>query len=138
MMVKGMRLIKRLTLIIKDGVIEHVFYPVFPPNKSAAQVISWLQEHPGTKQPHGSGVLIYTTAQCPYCKAAKTLLARKGVAFTEVDVERDPGAAKAMVARSGGRRTVPQIFIGSTHVGGADELQALDHSNRLDALLAGA
>lgn len=135
MVVEGMRLIKRLTLVVKDGVIEHVFYPVFPPNRSAAEVIAWLQEN--TMPAHGPGVLIYTTPQCPYCKAAKALLTEKGIAFIEVDVERDPEAANVMVARSGGRRTVPQIFIGSTHVGGSDELQALDRAGGLDTLVAG-
>jgi glutaredoxin 3 len=62
-----------------------------------------------------SGVLIYTTAYCPYCKAAKDLLRRKGVSFTEVDVDRESGAADVMVRRSGGGRTVPQTFIGQTH-----------------------
>lgn len=135
MMVEGMRLIKRLTLIIKDGVIEHVFYPVFPPNRSAAEVVAWLQDN--APHAHGSGVLIYTTPECPYCKAAKAFLKEKGVAFIEIDVDRDPEAANVMVARSGGRRTVPQIFIGSTHVGGGDELQALDQAGPLNALLAG-
>jgi len=135
MIVAGMRLIKRLTFIIKDGMIEHVFYPVFPPNRSAAEVVAWLQEN--TASAHGSGVLIYTTPECPYCNAAKAFLTQKGVAYIEVDVDRDPEAANVMVARSGGHRTVPQIFIGSTHVGGGDDLQALDQSERLDALLAG-
>ncbi|MGD9806662.1 MAG: glutaredoxin 3 [Hyphomicrobiaceae bacterium] len=134
MVVQGMRLIKRLTLIINDGVIEHVFYPVFPPNRSAAEVVAWLQDN--TMPGHGSGLLIYTTPECPYCKAAKELLAKKGVAFIEVDVDRDPEAANVMVARTGGSRTVPQIFIGATHVGGSDELQALDRTGRLDLLLA--
>jgi GrxC family glutaredoxin len=135
MIVEGMRLTKRLTLIIKDGMIEHVFYPVFPPNKSAGEVIAWLQAN--TVRAPSSGVLIYTTAECPYCKAAKALLTEKGVAFTELDVGRDPEAAKAMVARSGGQRTVPQVFIGSIYVGGADKLQAFNESGRLDAILAG-
>lgn len=135
MIVEGMRLIKRLTLIVKDGVIEHVFYPVFPPNRSAAEVIAWLQAN--TVPANGSGVLIYTTPNCPHCKASKTLLAEKGVAFIEVDVDRDPEAANVMVARSGGRRTVPQIFFGSTHVGGGDDLLALVRAGRLEALLAG-
>lgn len=133
--IEGMRLIKRLTLIIKDGVIEHVFYPVFPPNRSAADVVAWLQDN--TMPAHGSGVLIYTTPECPYCKAVKALLTEKGVTFIEVDVERDPEAANVMVARSGGRRTVPQIFIGSTHVGGGDDLRALDRAGRFDAMITG-
>lgn len=82
-------------------------------------------------------VEIYTTAICPYCTAAKRLLSRKGVSYEETDVSRDPALRQAMMARANGRRTVPQIFIGSRHVGGSDELHALDHTGRLDALLAG-
>ncbi len=142
MKVNGMVLLKRLTLVIENGTIEHVFYPVFPPNQAAADVIAWLRKNQApntTADPMTgdvSGVLIYTTAQCPYCMAAKELLRQKGVSFTEVDVDREPGAANTMVARSGGRRTIPQIFIGQTHVGGADDLQTLDKSGRLAALLA--
>ncbi|WP_420332057.1 glutaredoxin 3 [Roseibium sp.] len=135
MVVEGMRLIKRLTLVLKDGVVEHVFYPVFPPNRSAADVIAWLQEN--TAHAHGPGVLIYTTPDCPHCRAAKTLLKEKGVAYVEVDVDRDPEAAHVMVARSEGRRTVPQIFIGPTHIGGGDDLAALEAEARLDTLLVG-
>jgi len=129
MTVEGMRLIKRLTLVIDDGLIVHVFYPVFPPNESAAQTLSWLRQNPlaGTYDP---GVTIYTTPDCPYCKAAKALLAAKGIAFREIDVARDDTAAATMVARSG-RTTVPQVFLGATHVGGADELQDLDRAGRL-------
>jgi glutaredoxin 3 len=78
---------------------------------------------------------IYTTRYCPYCIAAKNLLSRKGVAFTEIDVSGDPKGRAQMVARANGRMTVPQIFIGSMHVGGFDDLHALDQSGRLDALL---
>jgi glutaredoxin 3 len=78
---------------------------------------------------------IYTTRYCPYCTAAKKLLSRKGVAFTEIDVSRDAMRRKQMVARANGRMTVPQIFIGPTHVGGCDELYALDEAGQLDALL---
>jgi glutaredoxin 3 len=80
---------------------------------------------------------IYTTRYCPYCVAAKKLLSRKGVAFTEIDVSRDAMRRKQMVARAYGRMTVPQIFIGPTHVGGCDELYALDEAGQLDALLDG-
>lgn len=82
-------------------------------------------------------VEIYTTPTCPYCLAAKRLLTKKGVAFTEIDVSRDPDLRIAMTNRAGGRRTVPQIFIGETHVGGSDDLHALEHEGRLDPLLAG-
>ena len=82
-------------------------------------------------------VEIYTTPICPYCHAAKRLLDRKGVKYTEIDVSRDPSLRAATTQRSAGRRTVPQIFIGSTHVGGSDDLHALDHAGKLDPLLAG-
>src|SRR4029077_4660934 len=80
-------------------------------------------------------VEIYTTRFCPYCHAAKQLLTRKGVEFTEIDVSGDPKGRSEMVARANGRMTVPQIFIGSTHVGGYDELSALERAGRLDPLL---
>ncbi len=82
-------------------------------------------------------VEIYTTPFCPYCHAAKRLLDRKGVAYTEIDVSRDSSLRATMMQRAAGRRTVPQIFIGSTHVGGSDDLHALDHAGKLDPLLAG-
>jgi glutaredoxin 3 len=78
---------------------------------------------------------IYTTRFCPYCHAAKRLLSHKGVAFTEIDVGGDPKGRSEMVARASGRMTVPQIFIGSTHVGGYDDLYALDRAGELDPLL---
>ena len=80
---------------------------------------------------------IYTTPMCGYCHAAKRLLSQKGAAFTEIDVSRDADLRAAMVQRASGRRTVPQIFVGETHVGGCDDLYALDRDGRLDALLAG-
>ena len=82
-------------------------------------------------------VEIYTTPTCPYCLAAKRLLTKKDVAYTEIDVSRDPDLRLAMTNRAGGRRSVPQIFIGETHVGGSDDLHALEHEGRLDGLLAG-
>ncbi len=78
---------------------------------------------------------IYTTRYCPYCHAAKRLLSRKGVEFTEIDVGGDQKGRSDMVARANGRMTVPQIFIGSTHVGGYDDLSALDRAGKLDPLL---
>jgi glutaredoxin 3 len=80
-------------------------------------------------------VTIYTTAWCPYCSAAKSLLKGKGVAFQEIDVERVQGARGIMVEKAGGRTSVPQIFIGATHVGGCDDLYALDRAGKLDRLL---
>lgn len=82
-------------------------------------------------------VEIYTTPLCGYCHAAKRLLAQKGVAFTEIDVSRDADLRAMMTQRSGGGRTVPQIFVGATHVGGCDDLYALDRAGKLDPLLAG-
>ncbi|HZS63771.1 MAG TPA: glutaredoxin 3 [Xanthobacteraceae bacterium] len=84
-----------------------------------------------------TAVEIYTTRFCPYCVAAKALLTRKGIAFTEIDVSGDWQRRQEMAQRANGRMTVPQIFIGSTHVGGSDELHALEAAKKLDALLAG-
>ena len=81
-------------------------------------------------------VILYTTPICPYCVRAKNLLAKKGVAYEEIDVLSDPEARQTMLAKSGGARTVPQIFVGETHVGGFDELYALDKQGKLDPLLA--
>jgi glutaredoxin 3 len=82
-----------------------------------------------------SPIEIYTTRYCPYCQAAKRLLSRKGVDFTEIDVSGDPQRRSAMTARANGRMTVPQIFIGATHVGGCDDLYALERAGKLDPLL---
>jgi glutaredoxin 3 len=82
-----------------------------------------------------SRIEIYTTPICPYCVAAKNLLKEKGVAFSEIDVSRDAALRESMMERAGGRRTVPQIFIGETHVGGCDDLYALDKAGGLDPLL---
>jgi len=80
---------------------------------------------------------IYTTPTCPYCMAAKRLLAGKGAPFTEIDVSRDPTVREAMTARAKGRSSVPQIFIAGHHVGGSDDLHDLDAEGRRDAMLAG-
>tara|TARA_R110002167_G_scaffold232957_2_gene438125 strand:- start:513 stop:773 length:261 start_codon:yes stop_codon:yes gene_type:complete len=80
-------------------------------------------------------ITIYSTMFCPYCHRAKNLLQRKGAAFHEVDVDVTPGAREEMVKRAGGSRTVPQIFIDGEHIGGSDELHALDARGRLDPLL---
>jgi glutaredoxin 3 len=79
---------------------------------------------------------IYTTGACPYCEQAKQLLKRKNAAFTEKRIDTEPGLVDEAVERSGGRRTVPQIFINDEHVGGYDEMAALDREGRLDAMLA--
>ncbi len=81
-------------------------------------------------------VTIYTTAWCPYCSAAKSLLREKGVSFNEIDVEKTAGARGTMVQRAGGRTSVPQIFVGDRHVGGCDDLYALERAGDLDPLLA--
>jgi glutaredoxin 3 len=79
---------------------------------------------------------IYTTRYCGYCRSAKALLTRKGATFSEIDVTGDAAGRNKMVERANGRITVPQIFIGSTHVGGFDDLYDLDRAGRLDPLLA--
>jgi glutaredoxin 3 len=83
-------------------------------------------------------VVLYTTPYCGYCRAAKHLLGKKGVTFTEIDVGDDMERRQEMIARAFGRRTVPQIFIDDNHVGGYDELAELEHEAKLDARLAEA
>ena len=83
-------------------------------------------------------VTIYTTPFCPYCHSAKALLRRKNVDFSEIDVSYDAEERQRMTAMAKGRRTVPQIFIGETHVGGSEELHALERQGKLDPLLVGA
>jgi glutaredoxin 3 len=80
-------------------------------------------------------ITIYTTPVCPYCTMAKGLLRKKNAVFTEIDVSGDATLRQQMSARAHGRRTVPQIFIGSTHVGGCDDLHELDAAGKLDPLL---
>jgi glutaredoxin 3 len=80
-------------------------------------------------------VEIYSTLFCPYCARAKSLLERKGVDFVNIDVIEDTSKRGEMVKRSGGRQTVPQIFIDGEHIGGSDELAALDRAGKLDAKL---
>lgn len=81
-------------------------------------------------------VTIYTKDYCPYCVRAKGLLTRKGVAFKEIDITHDEKLQAEMIEKSGGRRTVPQIFINGKSVGGSDDLHALEKEGKLDALLA--
>jgi glutaredoxin 3 len=81
-------------------------------------------------------VRIYTTPMCPYCVRAKSLLKKKGATIEERDIMMDMAAREEMEARTGGARSVPQIFIGDTHVGGCDELYALEQEGKLDPLLA--
>lgn len=82
-------------------------------------------------------VEIYTSPLCGYCHAAKRLLSQKGVSFAEIDVLSQPERRQEMMDRASGRHTVPQIFVGETHVGGYDDLSALDRAGKLDPLLAG-
>lgn len=81
-------------------------------------------------------VEIYTSPLCGFCHAAKRLLNQKGVTYSEIDVWAEPNRKPEMIQRANGRRTVPQIFIGETHVGGCDELYELENGGKLDALLA--
>jgi glutaredoxin 3 len=88
-----------------------------------------------SKETSMAPVTIYTKSWCPYCSAAKDLLRKKGVDFDEIDIERQAGSRQAMISRAG-RSTVPQIFVGERHVGGCDDLYALDSRGQLDSLLA--
>lgn len=81
-------------------------------------------------------VEMYTTSWCPYCMRARALLRHKRVEFSEFDVEEEPDRRREMVRRAGGRTSVPQIFINGEHIGGSDELAALDRLGRLDEKLA--
>ena len=81
-------------------------------------------------------VVVYSTLLCPYCHRAKALLRKKGVAFTEIDVGMDLEKRDEMTKRAG-RHTVPQIFVGDKHLGGCDDLHALDEEGKLDSLLSG-
>lgn len=78
---------------------------------------------------------LYTTMFCPYCARARNLLQKKGVRFTDIDVMGDEDKREEMIARAGGRQTVPQIFIDGRHIGGSDELVALDRDGKLNPLL---
>src|SRR5882724_5493558 len=90
-----------------------------------------------TSVPATAAVDIYTTASCGFCRAAKALLMRKNASFKEIDVSTDTELRRTMMARAQGRTTVPQIFINGAHVGGCDDLHALDREGKLDQLLAG-
>jgi glutaredoxin 3 len=85
-----------------------------------------------------AAVEIYTIRYCPYCQEAKELLSRKGVVFHEIDASGDRDVRKQMIERANGRSTFPQIFVGATHVGGCDDLYALEEAGKLDPLLAQA
>ncbi|MFT0891093.1 glutaredoxin 3 [Pseudochelatococcus sp. G4_1912] len=80
-------------------------------------------------------ITIYTKSYCPYCKKAKALLSSKGAVFVEIDITDDPAQRAAMIERANGRTTVPQIFFGDRHIGGFDDMNALDMRGELDDLL---
>ncbi|MBF0626637.1 MAG: glutaredoxin 3 [Magnetococcales bacterium] len=80
-------------------------------------------------------IVIYSTTVCPFCVRAKMLLNKKNVAFEEINLDKNPERRDEMVQRAGGRRTVPQIFINGQHVGGCDDLHALDQAGKLDPML---
>ncbi|HXC90317.1 MAG TPA: glutaredoxin 3 [Stellaceae bacterium] len=80
-------------------------------------------------------VEMYTTMFCPYCSRARALLERKGVGFVEIDIAEEPQRRAEMIRRAGGRYTVPQIFVDGEHIGGCDDLLALDRAGKLDAKL---
>jgi glutaredoxin 3 len=82
-------------------------------------------------------IALYTKSWCSYCTSARRLLTQKGAAFTEIDIERQPEKRAEMIEKAGGRITVPQIFIKGRHIGGSDDLHALDRTMQLDRLLQG-
>lgn len=82
-----------------------------------------------------SNVVIYTKDYCPYCHRAKALLDSKGVSYTEYDIGRQPELRDEMIEKAGGRTTVPQIFINNAHIGGCDDMMAIEYQGKLDALL---
>ena len=84
-----------------------------------------------------TSIEIYTSPLCGFCHAAKRLLDHKGASYVEYDIARDPAKRQEMMGRAHGRHTVPQIFVGATHVGGYDEMAALERQGKLDPLLAG-
>jgi glutaredoxin 3 len=86
-------------------------------------------------RPGMADVVIYTRPFCGFCARALSLLSQKGVAFTEIEAGMDPDKRREMVQRSGGRSTFPQIFIGGTHIGGCDEMMALERAGKLDPML---
>jgi glutaredoxin 3 len=96
------------------------------------------QSRSAQARPDQAPVTIYTRSWCSYCAAAKALLSKKGVAYDEIDIEAVAGARAQMIERANGRTSVPQIFIGQTHVGGYDDISALEREGRLDPLLNGA
>lgn len=135
MVVDGMRLLKRLTMIVREGAIEHVIYPVFPPDKAADAVIAWLGAAAAGRMELSSGIIrIYTLPGCRFCKAGKELLEARGVAFEEIGVGDDLDTLARVTARTG-RRTFPQAFVGAKFIGGYDDLEMLDARGELGTSL---
>lgn len=100
------------------------------------RILHLLSHTEASEQPAAEPeVVIYTTSWCPYCRRAKALLDRKGVHYLEIDIEAEPARRGEMMARAGGRTSVPQIFIFGRAIGGSDALRALDASGQLDRLL---
>ena len=87
------------------------------------------------KHPKQASIVIYSKTTCPFCDAAKNLLTQKGVGYEEINLDEDPSKAQEMLAKSNNQKSVPQIFIGDTHVGGFDELKAVDGKGELESLL---
>ncbi len=101
---------------------------------------NWLEKDGGLPQiiamtNTAPAITVYSKFTCPYCARAKALLSSKGVTFEEIDISMDKARREEMLARANGGTTVPQIFIGDTHVGGSDDLAALERAGKLDALL---
>jgi glutaredoxin 3 len=90
---------------------------------------------PRNKEKMMPEITVYSKSTCPYCARAKALLNKKGASFTEIDILQHPEERATMIQRSDGRSTVPQIFIGDKHIGGCDDLHALDFDGQLDPLL---
>lgn len=110
--------------------------PISVPTMAATAATEFPDAPPQEKRV--ARIELYTTAICPYCVAAKSVLKAKGLEYREIRVDTDPAKRDEMLARSGGRRTVPQIFVNNQHVGGHDDLVAADRSGRLAELLGSA
>jgi len=116
----------------------YVFYILGRLKRSRQSLICqpWAQHYRKPGEPAMADIEIYSSPICGFCYRAKSLLAQKGASFSEIDVLMDSGRKKEMMSRAGGRHTVPQIFINDIHVGGCDELYALDRNGDLDRLLS--
>ena len=119
---------KKLIMFFACICLIYLLYFAHKPNANQSMVsnIHWSQMNK---------IEIYTKTYCPYCVMAKNLLQSKGLSFTEIQVDHNEEDLEKMLNRSGGRKTVPQIFINDVHVGGYDDLSALESENQLDSLL---